>query len=209
MTIFEKLLTIQQKLKAPKGQYNSFGKYYYRSCEDILEAVKPLCNEQNAVLLVTDNVVEVGGRIYVMAEAMLRDLESDQFAACRGFAREDETKKGMDAAQITGCASSYARKYALNGLFCIDDAKDADALPPPEQQPATSRRQAAANGRQHAQQPIAKITSQQQGQLEALAKQKGVAIDTILQGYKLSTLQDMDGRQWAQAMNGLRKKADA
>ncbi len=209
MTIFEKLLTIQQKLKAPKGQYNSFGKYYYRSCEDILEAVKPLCNEQNAVLLVTDNVVEVGGRIYVMAEAMLRDLEGDQFAACRGFAREDETKKGMDAAQITGCASSYARKYALNGLFCIDDSKDADALPPPEQQPAGGRRQAAANSRQHAQQPIAKITSQQQGQLEALAKQKGVAIDTIMQGYKLSTLQDMDGRQWAQAMNGLRKKADA
>lgn len=207
MTIFEKLLTIQQKLKAPKGQYSDFGGYYYRSCENITEAAKPLLEEVKAVLLLTDEVVVMGDRVYIKATAKLLDVEGSGVVEVNGYAREAESRPKFDVAQLTGTASSYARKYALNGLFALDDAKDVDALPPPEQQPAGGRQKAAANGRQ--QQPIAKITSHQQGQLEALAKQKGVAIDTIMQGYKLSTLQDMDGRQWAQAMNGLRKKADA
>lgn len=113
---------IQQELKAPKGQKNTFGNYSYRSCEDILEAVKPLLG--TATLILTDDVKQEAGRFYVVATATLTDGE--QAYEATAFARESETKKGMDASQITGSASSYARKYALNGLFAIDDTKDAD-----------------------------------------------------------------------------------
>lgn len=127
MNIYEKLLAIQQELKAPKGQYNSFGKYNYRSCEDILEAVKPLCAKHEALLIVSDELVYMGDRYYIKATATLIDtVESNSYAQNTAYAREEETKKGMDCSQITGTASSYARKYALNGLFCIDDTKDAD-----------------------------------------------------------------------------------
>ena len=128
MNIFEKLLAIQQELKAPKGQYNSFGKYNYRSCEDILEAVKPICAKYNAVLTVSDDLVYMGDRYYIKATATIIDTEEalNNMVENTAFAREEETKKGMDGSQITGTASSYARKYALNGLFCIDDTKDAD-----------------------------------------------------------------------------------
>jgi hypothetical protein len=118
-----KLATIQQKLKAPKGQMNTFGKYKYRSCEDILEAVKPLLGD--LVLTISDDIVEVGGRVYVKATVSLSSGSGN--VSTTAFARESEIKKGMDESQITGAASSYARKYALNGLFCIDDTKDADA----------------------------------------------------------------------------------
>jgi hypothetical protein len=118
-----KLATIQQKLKAPKGQMNKFGGYKYRSCEDILESVKPLLGD--LVLTISDDIVEVGGRVYVKATASLSSGSGN--VSTTAFARESETKKGMDDSQITGSASSYARKYALNGLFCIDDTKDADA----------------------------------------------------------------------------------
>lgn len=121
----ETLRKIQQELKAPKGQFNKFGGYNYRSAEDILEAVKPLLAKHKAELILSDEIVEVGGRIYVKAVAMLSDGENNQ-AKVSAFAREPEEKKGMDASQITGTASSYARKYALNGLFLIDDTKDAD-----------------------------------------------------------------------------------
>ena len=126
MSISKKLLEIQIKLNAPKGQYNSFGKYKYRSCEDILEAVKPLLKEQKAVLLLTDEVVQIGERYYIKANATLKDCETDEEISNEAVAREEQEKKGMDASQVTGTASSYARKYALNGLFCIDDANDAD-----------------------------------------------------------------------------------
>jgi hypothetical protein len=118
-----KLAMIQQKLKAPKSQVNTFATYKYRSCEDILEAVKPLLND--LVLTISDDIVEVGGRVYVKATASLSSGSGS--VSTTAFARESETKKGMDDSQITGSASSYARKYALNGLFCIDDTKDADA----------------------------------------------------------------------------------
>jgi hypothetical protein len=114
-------------LKAPKGQTNKFGGYKYRSAEDILTAVKPLLSEWSSTLVITDDIVEVGGRVYVKATAILADTEGDFTINVSGFARESEIKKGMDDAQITGSASSYARKYALNGLFAIDDTKDADA----------------------------------------------------------------------------------
>lgn len=119
----KKLNEIQQKLKAPKNQYNSFGKYKYRNQEDILEAVKPLLGD--ATMTIEDEIVNIGDRYYVKATATLKDGE--EFVDSVAFAREPEIKKGMDESQITGATSSYARKYALNGLFLIDDTKDADS----------------------------------------------------------------------------------
>ena len=125
--IKQRLQGIQVSLKAPKGQTNKFGGYKYRSCEDILTAVKPLLSEWGCVLTITDDVVEVGNRLYVKATAVLSDTETERSLSVSAYARESESKKGMDDAQITGSASSYARKYALNGLFAIDDTKDPDA----------------------------------------------------------------------------------
>lgn len=130
MTIYEKLAKIQTGLKAPKNRTNSFGGYTYRNCEDILEAVKPFLDELNCVLLLSDAITEVGGRIYVEAQATLVDVdaaENHEAISVTAYAREEETKKGMDSSQITGASSSYARKYALNGLLCLDDNKDSDA----------------------------------------------------------------------------------
>lgn len=126
MSVYEKLSKVQTELKAPKGQYNSFGKYKYRSCEDILEAVKPLNAKHGVVLTVGDEVVEISNRFYVKATATFVDIENGEKIINTALAREDDAKKGMDGSQITGTASSYARKYCLNGLFCIDDTKDAD-----------------------------------------------------------------------------------
>ena len=116
----------QSELKEPKNQYNSFGKYNYRSCEDILEAAKPINKKHGLVLLLTDKPVYIGQRYYIEATARLYDIESEQFIEATASAREADTKKGMDDSQVTGTASSYARKYALNGLYNIDDTKDAD-----------------------------------------------------------------------------------
>lgn len=126
MNLYEKLLKIQGELKAPKGQFNSFGKYKYRSCEDILEAVKPLCVKYGLCLTLADKVELIGERYYIKATATVTDIEADITHSVSAYAREEENKKGMDSSQITGSASSYARKYALNGLFDIDDTKDAD-----------------------------------------------------------------------------------
>lgn len=122
-----KLVMIQNELKAPKSQYNSFGKYHYRNAEDILEAAKPLCLKHNVVLTLVDDIVLIGERFYVKATAQLKDIDSPEVETSIAFAREEENKKGMDGSQVTGASSSYARKYALNGLFCIDDTKDADS----------------------------------------------------------------------------------
>jgi hypothetical protein len=127
MTIYGKLQNVQCKLKAPKGQYNSFGKYNYRNCEDILEAVKPLLKEEGLTLNVSDELVLIGERYYVKATALLLELEGTGQMTAMGYAREEENKKGMDGSQVTGASSSYARKYALNGMFLIDDTKDSDS----------------------------------------------------------------------------------
>ena len=126
MGIYEKLMIVQQKLNAPKSKFNSFGKYNYRSCEDILEGLKPCLKEVKAAVTIDDEIVEIGGRVYVKAQACFHDTESDNLIANTAYAREPESKSGMDLAQVTGATSSYARKYALNGLFMIDDTKDAD-----------------------------------------------------------------------------------
>lgn len=143
MNIYEKLLKAQVELKAPKGQYNSFGKYKYRSCEDILEALKPVLDKLKLTLFISDEIVEVGGsyklekkdetvetvgRKYVKATITLVNIEKpDEIIKTSALAREEEAKKGMDGSQITGASSSYARKYALNGMFMIDDTKDSDS----------------------------------------------------------------------------------
>lgn len=131
MNLAEKLLYIQQNLKAPKNQYNKFGNFKYRSCEDILEAVKPLLAEMKTVLLISDDIQVKGNRFYVEATAVLIDTESSETFKNKACAREAEDNKAkMDAAQVTGTSSTYARKYALNGLFCIDDSKDPDMAEP-------------------------------------------------------------------------------
>jgi hypothetical protein len=127
LTLIQKLNVIQTKLKAPKNQWNEFGKYSYRNCEDILESVKPLLNETRTSLTLSDEMISVGNRNYVKATATLYDNESDTVIEVTANAREAETVKGQQDAQITGATSSYARKYALNGLFAIDDTKDADS----------------------------------------------------------------------------------
>lgn len=124
MKIQQALATIQKELKAPKGQYNAFGKYAYRSCEDILTALKKLLEQTETILILNDEVVNIGSRYYVKATATLSNGE--ETISATAYAREEEIKKGMDGSQITGASSSYARKYALNGLFGIDDTKDSD-----------------------------------------------------------------------------------
>ena len=127
LKVYEKLMNVQQELKAPKGKWNSFGKYNYRSCEDILDAVKPILKKNKLILQLTDAVIPASEtRFYVKATAKLIDIELGGVIENIAFAREEDAKKGMDGSQITGTASSYARKYALNGLFLIDDTKDAD-----------------------------------------------------------------------------------
>ena len=126
VNVLKKLNIIQDKLEAPKNQFNSFGKYHYRSCEDILEGLQPLLAENACVVVLSDEIKEIGGRVYVEATATIYDCESGEELSNTASAREAESKKGMDDSQVTGATSSYARKYALNGLFAIDDEKDAD-----------------------------------------------------------------------------------
>ena len=134
----KELITIQSELKAPKTQVNNFGGYKYRKAEDILEAVKPLLAKQKCTLTITDDIVMVGNRIYVKATATIKN-EKGEVETSTGWAREEETKKGMDASQITGASSSYARKYALNGLLAIDDNADSDITNNGQQQTQTQQ----------------------------------------------------------------------
>ena len=126
MSVYKKFIDVQTKLKAPKNQYNSFGKYSYRNCEDILEALKPILKEVGATIIISDEVVPVNERFYVKATVKFIDTETGEVVEASANAREEDGKKGMDSSQLTGSTSSYARKYALNGLFAIDDTKDSD-----------------------------------------------------------------------------------
>ena len=156
LSLQESLVVIQSKLKAPKGQFNSFGKYNYRSAEDILEAVKPLLAEHNVVLNMSDRVELIGARYYIVCTAKV--IKGEEEIISEGRAREDESKKGMDGAQVTGASSSYARKYALNGLFCIDDTKDADTDEYAKQQAAPKQQaKQAAKPAQPAPQPYPEL----------------------------------------------------
>lgn len=126
LSLDEKLLVIQQEIKVPKTHYNDYGKFSYRTCEDILSAIKPFCKKYRVIITLYDEILTVGERYYIKAHAILTDLDSTEIKDNVAYAREEEDKKGMDGSQITGAASSYARKYALNGLLAIDDIKDSD-----------------------------------------------------------------------------------
>lgn len=199
MKLHEKLLAIQTKLKAPKGQYNSFGKYSYRSAEDILEAVKPLNAEQGVLLTITDEIKEVGGRIYVVATATVSDGTDELKVSA--FAREPENKKGMDESQITGATSSYARKYALNGLYAIDDNKDADTDEHKQQQENAPKKQQAQKQQAQKQQQLQEkgFTEQELHELvekyvrniEALGVDRAKLIEFVCNKHSVGNLFDL------------------
>ena len=191
MKLHEKLLIIQMKLKAPKGQYNKFGNFNYRSAEDILEAVKPLNAEQGLLLTITDEIKEVGGRIYVVATATVSDGTDELKVSA--FAREPENKKGMDESQITGATSSYARKYALNGLYAIDDNKDADTDEHKQQQENAPKQQ------QKQQQPTKEPTEKELHEIvekyvrniEALGVERAQVVDYVCNKHSVGNLFDL------------------
>ena len=197
MKLHEKLLAIQTKLKAPKGQYNSFGKYSYRSVEDILEAVKPLNAEQGVLLTITDEIKEVGGRIYVVATATASDGTDELKVSA--FAREPENKKGMDDSQITGATSSYARKYALNGLYAIDDNKDADTDEHKQQQDNAPKKQQGqkqqAQKQQQAKEPteqeLHEIVEKYARSIEALGVERSKLIEYVCNKQNVGNLFDL------------------
>lgn len=187
MTVYEKLSQIQQELIAPKNQYNSFGKYNYRSCEDILEGLKPCMAKVKAAVTVSDEIVMIGDRYYVKATATLHDAESGESVSNTAYAREEEGKKGMDASQVTGSTSSYARKYALNGLFCIDDVKDADSRDN-RQKEAEEQKKAEAEQKkiENAVIPKTKVDV-----LRAMCERDSVAPETIMKLYKVKALEEL------------------
>ena len=185
------LRLIQNELNAPKNLWNSYGNYSYRSCESILEAVKPLLKQHEAEVVLTDDIVQIGDRIYVKATAIF--TAGGDEVICTAYAREPDTKKGMDASQITGTASSYARKYALNGLFLIDDNKDAD----------TDERHKETEARQKQEDP--KVGAKEIELLTSLAEEKGVSIELICETFHIGTLQDMTMNMWVKASKMLEK----
>lgn len=205
-SIEEKLLYVQQNLKAPKGQYNSFGDYHYRSCEDIQEALKPLLADVKAVLLLSDEILQIGERFYIKASACLQDAESGEKIVNTAYARETDSKPKMDAAQITGSCSSYARKYALNGLFCIDDAKDPDTMDnsasqqgskkqniPPQRQETAVRNQKKTLGMEY------------QNKIICEATRTGTDLKAVCDRYKVNSIAELSVEQYQRAMSVFRK----
>lgn len=192
-TIAAKLSEIQLALIAPKNQYNSFGKYHYRSCEDILEGLKPCLAKVKAAVTVSDEIVMIGERYYIKATATLRDTETNEYISNTAYAREEDSKKGMDSSQVTGSTSSYARKYALNGLFCIDDVKDADTR---------DNRQKEAKEQQKAEAEQKKIESSVIPELKVQAllarcEKEGVAPAKICKLYKVNSIADLTELKYA------------
>lgn len=217
MNIYEKLQIIQTELKAPKNQYNSFGKYKYRSCEDVQEGVKPLLAKTKTALTLSDEIIVIGERYYIKATATLFDCESEERIINIAYAREEESKKGMDGSQVTGASSSYARKYALNGLFCIDDTKDSDSTntdengnkktnSKPDNKPSQTKEPTDAEiaaGQQ-------KIASQKIGQakintIKAELDRTGVSEKAILSRYKVEKIEDITEELFIKVMNALAK----
>lgn len=184
MNIYEKLLNVQTELKAPKGQFNAFGKYKYRSCEDILEALKPVLNKYKLTFFINDEIVEVNNRNYVKATITIINIEKpDEQLQISALAREEETKKGMDGSQITGASSSYARKYALNGMFMIDDTKDSDST--------------NTHGKDKTEQEKVKdFLNSRNGMIEKLSEYvKGDKLERMLKNYGVNELFEMKDEQ--------------
>ena len=202
-----KLMKIQTEIKAPKNLYNSFGKYKYRNAEGICEAVKPYLAKHNCNLILGDEIIEVGGRIYVKAIATLMDNESGENISVSAMARESVEKKGMDDSQITGTASSYARKYALNGLFLLDDTKDADT---DEYHNQTHSKQKEADEAEAFDKQCEDIGNMKIAKIKVdIIKKKcadeGVAEEKVLALYKISSFEEMTEKKFSNAMNNFNK----
>lgn len=187
----KKLMNIQSELKAPKGQYNSFGKYKYRSCEDILEAVKPVLAKHGCTLTISDSIELIGNRFYVKATATLHDIDSDKSISVTAYAREAEDKKGQDSSQVTGATSSYARKYALNGLFCIDDTKDADTDEHRQQQEKGGKKAEQKQQAPKQQKPAALTKDELMDKVVALCDAKRIKVSDICMMTKVNSLEDL------------------
>ena len=205
MNIYEKLMTIQSDLNCPKTLHNKFGNYYYRSAETILEALKPLLKEVNCTLRLCDNVVLVGENTYIEASAILTDCETGETITNTAYAREEMNKKGMDASQITGSCSSYARKYALNGLFAIDDVKDSDATNTHgKEEPKDELDKKIEEGELKANEPI---TDKELKLLrEVLEKRGDGAIDKCKEFFKVSSLEVLTRGQYVDAIRMMNKE---
>ena len=207
MTLYEKLSAIQNELKAPKGQYNNFGKYNYRSAEDILEAVKPICLKHRTVLILDDCIRYLGDRYYVEAKAKLVDLDADDSISVTAYARESEKKSGMDESQITGACSSYARKYALNGLFNIDDTKDADT-DEHHNQVAEGGKKETKKKATEAQANDPKISHDKVEIAVGIIRNKQTTLANVLQAYGVDKLADLTETQYDNLMKRLSATAD-
>lgn len=195
--MFTKLVEIQTKIKAPKNLYNSFGKYKYRNAEGICEAVKPFLAEQKCVLILSDEIIEVGGRIYVKATATLYDNETGAYISASAMAREAEKKAGMDDSQITGTASSYARKYALNGLFLLDDTKDADS--DEHHTELEEKKKKAEVENQSAEIAKMKIAPVKVTVIKKRCADDNVDEEKLLKAYKIKSFEDMTEEQFRNA----------
>jgi hypothetical protein len=192
--VYLKLVKVQNELKAPKSQYNSFGKYSYRNCEDILEALKPLLNEVKAIVNISDEIILIGERYYVKATVKFIDAETGEVVEASAMAREEETKKGMDASQLTGSTSSYARKYALNGLFAIDDTKDADTT------------------NTHGKENVKSLSEAQLKRMYVIGKNAGYEnskVDSMINQKYNKKACDMTKEEYDNVVEGLQKIADA
>ena len=203
LSIREKLSFVQTSLAAPKSQYNGFGKYNYRNCEDILEALKPHLKKLECCVKLEDEIVLVGDRYYVKATAFFIDNKTDQYMTTQAFARESETKKGMDDSQVTGATSSYARKYALNGLFAIDDTKDADNFDNSKKDSSPPKQSAKVNAKIET--PILTICPSQIKELKEEFVRTGVKESVILSTFNISKIEEMKTDTFDNAMRRLRK----
>lgn len=200
--IYKKLLIIQQNLKAPKAQINKFGGFNYRSAEDILEAAKPILHANGVVISINDEIISVGDRIYVKATATVIDSESSESHSVSAMAREAENKKGMDDSQITGTASSYARKYAMNGLFAIDDTKDSDHY----DNTATQQVKEPVT-KQASKQAPQLISADQVMEIRAAADESGQTIKDLCKLGKVNRLEDLTVDRFAGALAAAKKPA--
>jgi hypothetical protein len=198
-TLHEKIVEIQQCLKAPKSQYNKFGGYHYRNCEDILEAVKPLLPP--AILKITDELVMVGDRYYVKATACI--IMNGKTECGEAYARETETKKGMDSSQITGATSSYARKYALNGLFCIDDTQDADSDKKPQKRASQSKKTTSEQKNPEKKEPASEPPHRNDGKLKAATKKQRGFIWNMCKEHSLNEAESKELLDFATDGHGL------
>lgn len=196
--IWEKLSKIQQELIAPKGQRNDFGKYNYRSCEDIVQALKPLCDKNKCVVYITNQLISVLDRVYVEAKVTLIDLESDGVIVSTAQAREEDDKKGMDGSQITGASSSYARKYALAGLFMIDNEKDSDATNDGNKEEKQDIAPANAN----------LITPEQKTQILHELNRTKVASEQVCKMCKVNTIDDIPSAYFDYVIKKLKATPD-